>query len=168
MRILKFSVLLTLIAVCGCATIVRGPRQNIPLNTTPAGATVTITDEDNNVVFTGITPTTVTLEKKKAYFKGKNYTLSLKKPGYTDTNLAITSTAGGWYIAGNFFFGGLIGWFIVDPLTGSMYTLEPKEVNQSLQQSIVLQDNNGNTLPVVPLDAVPHELRDKMQPVQAQ
>ena len=38
----------------------------------------------------------------------------------------------GWYIGGNILVGGLIGWFIVDPLTGAMYTL-PKEVNADLR-----------------------------------
>jgi len=34
-----------------------------------------------------------------------------------------------WYLAGNIVFGGIAGWLIVDPLTGAMWRLSPKEVN---------------------------------------
>jgi hypothetical protein len=37
----------------------------------------------------------------------------------------------GWYV-GNVIFGGLVGFLIVDPLTGAMWVLEPKDVKESL------------------------------------
>ena len=39
------------------------------------------------------------------------------------------------FLFGNFdniIFGGLIGWFIVDPLNGAMYNLSPKQIGVSL------------------------------------
>ena len=46
----------------------------------------------------------------------------------SDNAQNVQSEITGWYLAGNFVFGGLIGYLVVDPLSGSMYTLAPKEV----------------------------------------
>ncbi|WP_342358093.1 hypothetical protein [Arsenophonus nasoniae] len=35
-------------------------------------------------------------------------------------------------IAGNLFFGGLIGWLIVDPFNGGIYTLRPEKIDATL------------------------------------
>jgi hypothetical protein len=45
--------------------------------------------------------------------------------------LKIKSKIDGWYF-GNLIFGGLIGLVIVDPLTGSMWTLSPRELTYNL------------------------------------
>lgn len=42
--------------------------------------------------------------------------------------LPLKASANGWYVAGNFFFGGLMGWLIVDLFNGSMYTLRPEKL----------------------------------------
>lgn len=46
--------------------------------------------------------------------------------------LPLKTSVNGWYIGGNFVFGGLIGWLIVDPLNDGMYTISPKETNPVL------------------------------------
>ena len=49
--------------------------------------------------------------------------------------LYIRSTLnGGWYLVGNFFMGGLIGYLIIDPLTGAMWNLTPKQLSTSLSK----------------------------------
>ena len=45
--------------------------------------------------------------------------------------LKIDGAINGWYF-GNIIFGGLIGMLAVDPATGAMYTLSPKEVLATL------------------------------------
>lgn len=75
-----------------------------------------------------------------------------------------------WYIAGNFFFGGIIGWFIVDPQTGAMYTLSSQVITSvnAENKSDVLSHNNDakDRISIVLLEDVPKELRAKMQKVE--
>ena len=79
-----------------------------------------ITDEYGKNIFKGKTPTTITLNKGDGYFHGKDYTVTISKNGFADRVVKIESKASGWYILGDIAFGGLIGWFIVDPATGAM------------------------------------------------
>jgi hypothetical protein len=120
----------TMFALGGCATIVGDKNQLMPIVSTPEGASILIRDELGHEVFQGTTPTNVTLAKADgSYFGKKSYTVAITKPGFQTQTVQITASANGWYIGGNFIFGGLIGWLIVDPLTGAMYTLAPTAVN---------------------------------------
>jgi len=67
----------------------------------------------------------------------------------------------GWYI-GNLLFGGLIGLLIVDPLTGAMWTLDPKDINLILEKKTAGLPSDRRALSVVSLEDVPDYLRDKM------
>ena len=88
---------------------------------------------DDAEVYKGKTPTSVTLQKSDgSYWGGKNFTVTISKEGFTTQTIPVTSSANGWYIGGNIIFGGLIGWFIVDPLNGGMYTLSPEQITSSL------------------------------------
>ena len=64
---------------------------------------------------------------------GVDYRLEMIADGYIPQNAEISSTLNGWYV-GNIIFGGLIGLFIVDPLTGAMWTLDPKDMNLVLSK----------------------------------
>ena len=117
----------------GCATIVGDETQLIPISSTPSDASISITDEKGMEVYKGSTPTTVTLQKSDgSYWGKKSFTVTISKDGYKTQTIPVTANANGWYIGGNIIFGGLIGWFIVDPLNGGMYTLSPEEVSSSL------------------------------------
>ena len=72
------------------------------------------------------TPFQIILDKKAGYFQGKSYLVTLSKDGYKDISFNIKPTPNGWYLAGNFIFGGLLGWLIVDPATGAMWNLKPE------------------------------------------
>lgn len=122
-----------LVLVTGCATIVGDKTQLMAISSTPDKANIKIVDERGQDVYEGMTPTTVTLQKGDGtYFGGKTYTVTISKDGFNSTVVTINHNANGWYIFGNLVFGGLIGWFIVDPLTGAMYTLNPQSVNVGL------------------------------------
>jgi hypothetical protein len=85
-------------------------------------------------------------------------------PGFQEQAIPITATANGWYIIGNFFFGGLIGWFIVDPQGGHMYTLSPEAVSATMSGTTAHNNNGRNgDISIVLLEDVPAELRAKMQ-----
>lgn len=166
MKILSVLVLILFVFTAGCASIVSGKSQLIGINSNPDQAQISIKDEYNQMVFKGTTPTTVTLLKGDGYFHGKDYTIEISKDGYSGQVVTIKSTPGGWYLLGNIVVGGLIGWFIVDPLTGAMWTLSPDKVNTELSRKA----NNANRLGpdeihIVLLEDVPASLRDKMVPV---
>jgi hypothetical protein len=111
----------------GCATIMGDSTHTLPIASSPDGTVIEITDEKGVEIYKGQTPTTVTLPKSDgSYWGGKKYTVKLTKEGFETQSVNIKATANGWYIAGNLVFGGLIGWFIVDPLNGKMYNLTPK------------------------------------------
>ena len=96
---------------------------------------------------------------KRGHFKGKNYTVVFKKEGYKDHEMAIKRGPDGWFIFGNLLFGGLVGWLIVDPITGAMWTL-PKEITSTLDSSAESQLDQAS-FTVATIDDVPKAHRDK-------
>jgi hypothetical protein len=163
-RLLKPLSLILVIIFAGCATIVGDKTHLMPINSTPDSATVLITDEKGVQVFRGQTPTTVTLQKSDgSYWGGKDYTVTISKEGYDAQTIAVTSSPNGWYIAGNIVFGGLIGWFIVDPFNGDMYNLSPEQITASMGEKISYNNNfSDGAISIVLLEDVPQQLRDKM------
>ncbi|MGK7345351.1 MAG: hypothetical protein ACNS63_06040 [Candidatus Nitrospinota bacterium M3_3B_026] len=145
-----------------CATIVGDKTQLVPINSSPDGAVVKITDEKGMTVFKGSTPTTVTLNKSDgSYFGGKSYSVKISKDGYESRIIGISSSPNGWYLAGNLIFGGLIGWFIIDPMSGAMYTLAPEQVSTELGGKTA--EAGDNSITVMLLEDVPNSLRSEMK-----
>jgi hypothetical protein len=103
----------------GCATIVSGRTQDVMIRSNPPGATVKI-DE----IVTGTTPMVANLLRKK------RHSIHMAKTGYVDVSYATTRGFNWWYI-GNLVFGGIIG-LLVDPISGSIFSVEPEEINASL------------------------------------
>ena len=156
------SLLIVSFFLISCASIVSKSEWPVRIGSTPEGADVTITDiTEGKKVYTGKTPTTVTLSSKGGYFKGKTYRVEVTKEGYTKQTTEIRSTINGWYI-GNLLFGGLIGFLIVDPLTGAMWTLGPKDINRILEKKKAGLSSDERVITVVSLEDVPDHLRDKM------
>ncbi len=126
-------ILLIAFCISGCATIVGHQTQLMTINSTPGDAAILITDEKGMDVFKGSTPTTVTLQKSNGTYWGKkSYVVRISKDGFETQSIQITASANGWYIGGNLVFGFIIGWFVVDPFNGNMYTLSPEVINTSL------------------------------------
>ena len=117
-----------LLALPSCASIVGSSDQSVSFRSTPAGATVSVTDENGIDVYRGQTPTSVVLEKADGYFDAQQYTVRFTKPGYRDEVTTVGANISGWYI-GNLLFGGIVGLAVVDPLTGAMWTLDPDQIN---------------------------------------
>ena len=162
-RTLAASVVLVF---AGCASIMGRPDQLVPIQSTPSDAQVTITDEKGLTVFKGTTPTSVTLQKSTgSYWGGKDYVVTIAKEGFGTQTIPVRTTPNGWYIAGNFVFGSIIGWFVVDPWSGNMWSLSPDVVSPSLQTAEAPAAHN-NTSPdrirIMLLEDVPQDLRAKM------
>lgn len=151
----------------GCATIVGDKTQLIPISSTPSDATILITDEKGVQVFKGLTPTSVTLHKSDgSYWGKKSFTVKISKEGYETQIIPITANANGWYVGGNIIFGGLIGWFVVDPLNGAMYTLSPEQITSTLGDKVAHNNNaTDGSVSIVLLQDVPSTLLHQMKRV---
>jgi len=121
----------------GCASIIKGGgAQAINFKSEPSDAKLTVTDARSGAVVAQTrTPNSVLLEKSSGFFKYGKYTVALEKEGYDKKEVNIEGDASAWYIAGNFVFGGLIGWLIVDPATGAMWSINPEAANVMLNSS---------------------------------
>ena len=112
--------LITLTIVSGCATVVKGTTQNIPVNSDPTGAEVVV---NNNVL--GTTPTEIKLKRKR------DHQVVIRKEGYTSVTMPILKSVGG-AVWGNVLAGGLIGWG-VDATSGAQYNLSPETIFVTLR-----------------------------------
>lgn len=148
----------------GCATIVGDRTQLIPISSTPEEAEILITDEKGVNVFKGRTPTSVTLNKSDgSYWGKKSFTVQISKAGFRTQAIPITASANGWYIGGNIIFGGLIGWFIVDPFNGAMYNLSPDQITSALEGTTAAHNNSEpGSISILLVQDVPESLRGKM------
>ena len=65
-------------------------------------------------------------------------------------------------------FGGLIGWFGVDPLSGNMYTLSPEAVAGNLATAKSAHNNTAKdgSIAIVLIEDVPAALRSQMVSVR--
>ena len=105
----------------GCATIMNGTSQKIPVSSEPAGATVRV---DDGKVFT--TPVRLRLERRR------DHTLVFTKEGYgTETvrMMHVLSEA----VVGNALLGGPLGW-VFDIFAGTQYKLIPNPVRIQLKK----------------------------------
>lgn len=158
----SIAAILSLVMLLGCATIMgKSSPETLNIRSTPDQASVSITDEKGTKIFEGMTPTTVSLEKKKGYFSGKKYNVKICKVGCNDQTVTVDTKLTGWYF-GNILFGGLIGILIVDPATGGMWTLDTNELNVSLETAKKTSQTDSLQLGVAVLNDVPITLRHKM------
>ncbi len=131
MKKLLISTVMATTLLTGCATIVSKSDYPVKIQSQPTNAEFVIKNRAGEIVSKGLTPKVVVLKAGAGYFKGEKYTITFKKQGLPTQSILLDSTLDGWYIGGNFLFGGLIGHLIVDPLTGAMYKL-PEAVNVNL------------------------------------
>jgi len=115
----------------GCASIVHGGDRAVTISSAPPGARATVRTLEGSVVAVATTPCKLKLDPKRGYFKGQTYVVRLELPGYTPVEIQLQPAISGWYF-GNILIGGLIGMVGVDPVTGSMWNIEPSRIDVSL------------------------------------
>ena len=130
--LLQATAVVLVMLLTGCASYVSGTKQKITVTSTPSGAKVTVTDWNKSIVIETNTPAAFTLKRAKGYFAGAKYTVRLEAAGYCGSNSRLQPTMNGWYV-GNILFGGLLGFVFIDPATGAMWAIEPKNLNITLQ-----------------------------------
>jgi hypothetical protein len=124
---MTFARALTVTAACaltGCGTILHGPRQAVPVQTNPSGATVTATPADGGPV---TTPGTLDLQRKNTY------QLTFTSPGYSTATASLHPNIGVGTVIADVLLTGLVG-VVVDAATGSWYGLVPENVNVTLNR----------------------------------
>lgn len=123
---ITLSVLVLAMLSTGCATIVSGSKQTVKFTSNPTAATIYI-DE----VEVGKTPFEIKLKRKTEHH------VMIKLDGYETYQTNLTKKFNAWFI-GNIALGGLIG-IIVDPITGAMYNLTPKELHAEMSKDTVVE-----------------------------
>lgn len=99
----------------GCATLIKGSSQSIPVSSDPPAADIVL---DGKVV--GQTPKTLVLKRDN------NYLITIQKTGFEQQSVPVVKNIGG-AVWGNVIAGGLVGWG-VDAASGSQYNLLPASV----------------------------------------
>lgn len=131
--------ILTVLAVCvismsGCATVTRGTKDVLEINTTPAAAQATTSNG-----FACATPCALKMPRRS------EFDVDISKAGYKPVRVHVTSKVsgqGGAGMAGNVLVGGIIG-AGVDMGTGAMLDLVPNPINVTLEPT-------GSVLAAVP------------------
>jgi len=119
-RLPAFVLLATIAALSqGCATVVKGSTQSIPVTSDPSAADILL---DGKLV--GQTPKTLALKRNN------NYLVTIQKTGFAQQSVPVVKDVGG-AVWGNVLVGGLIGWG-VDAASGAQYNLAPASVHVKL------------------------------------
>lgn len=92
----------------------------------------------------GITPFETKLKRNE------NHKVSIKLEGYHPYEVELTKKFNEWYI-GNILFGGIIG-LVIDPITGAVYKLTPKEVNAELHRGTAFKQSEKEIYIAVSLE----------------
>ena len=151
------------LTMTGCASIFSGSTQTLTFKSVPDTANITITNKLGEKIHTGSTPATVTLKRGNGYFKPAGYQVTFSKEGFQTKTVQVKATVNGWYIA-NIIFGGLIGFLIVDPATGAMYTLSPSDINTLLDATqLVTTKKEQQSLTVMLVQDIPVVMMKRAQ-----
>ena len=110
-----------LVLLPGCGAILHGSRQNISVQSSPAGASISTSPASGS--FT--TPTNLVLERKNSYV------LNFSNPGYTTATFNIQNNISVGVVVADILLTGLVG-VIVDAATGSWYNLTPESATVTL------------------------------------
>jgi hypothetical protein len=159
LKVLTIGLLLFIFS--SCASIIKGGEQVMNIKTDPAQAKCVISNlRSGQEVAHVTTPSATVLKKGDGYFSKGTYKVSCEKEGYEKKDVSLEGNLSGWYI-GNIIFGGLIGWFIVDPITGAMWNLEPENVDLTLSKRGETPQSVGSVIKNMDTPQVP------LQPVKA-
>ena len=158
---LKLALLAILLpTLCSsCATIFGHSTYPVSVNSTPSGATVSITDKKGKEVYKGASPAIVNLKSSAGFFAKAEYQVKISSTGYAEQIIPVNFNLNGWYF-GNILIGGLIGMLVIDPATGAMWKLETPPLNIILSKSASTTDLP--TLKIVEMASLPQNMKDKL------
>lgn len=152
----KFNIIATLlvgvIALMGtsCATIFTKSTYTVTFTTNPPGANITIENRDGRTIYSGTTPSTVSLKSAAGYMRPEQYAVTLECSGHTPQTIRVFCNLDGWYV-GNILLGGLVGMLIVDPVSGAMFKIAEKDIHTELRPA----DTASRELQILDINQIP-------------
>lgn len=149
----------SMLMLTGCATVFSVSEYPVNIDSAPSKMEIVVTDSDGNIVFRGQTPAVVDLEAGGGYFVRETYTIELYDAGKVVGSTTIKGSIDPWYFA-NLFRWGLIGLFVVDPMTGAMWTL--KEDVTVYRDVATLDATSSPQLRIVSIDDIPEEHKENL------
>jgi hypothetical protein len=114
-----------LVSLCGCSSVVCGSKQSVLIDSRPDGAQVLVYNKQCEVVFSNSTPCTATLTRQAGDCEKGCYLVVVSKNGYAPVQVPLVGRVNSAYYL-NVLTG--IG-FLIDPVTGGMWTLTPENVD---------------------------------------
>lgn len=118
-----------------CATIKSKNIYAISIQTKPYDAKVRVTDVEGKEVFKSIGKDTVLLRADNGYFKRAHYSFEVSKDGYHTEIVPVYFVMDPKYVKNiylSFFMP--IGFFVVDPISGSMWMPEKQNIQIELKE----------------------------------
>lgn len=142
-----------------CASIFNTPTTDVKFTSFPI-ADIEVADAlTGAVLHKGKTPITLNLQNSAGYFQSASYKITFKTADGLERVFNLRSKIHGAYWL-NILFGGPIGMFVIDPNTGSMYTL-PQEMKYDLV-------NNTPVMQIKTIDELTATERAALVPVSKQ
>jgi hypothetical protein len=129
----------------GCATIFTGTSQDVTIASEPTKASVKVVSAAGLEVYTGSTPATVVLPKKK------EYVVTLTLDGYEQVKVPISQSFQTMVI-GNIICGGIPGG-VIDLLTGAFWVLEPEAISVTLKRPGAAWNGQGGSSDMLDVEA---------------
>ena len=150
------AALIPAVFVSSCASMMHGGTQQVNITSTPK-AWVRIYNQSNYMLYQEKTPVMATLSRSSGFFQPASYRVEVLRQGYKKFEFWITGGIDvGWYVVGNAVLGGWLGWLIVDPMTGAMWTLSPDYFNAELKTAS-LSEKEG-ALAIILREDVPEKV----------
>ena len=106
-RFILLLILMSILLVPSCATLTRGDKQDIPVTSSPAGATVIV-----NGVRINVTPTRARLARKD-----KDQVIRIEYPGYSPFEIRVERS----YSSSHMFANGALGWLVGGAVAGAWF-----------------------------------------------
>lgn len=120
-RMLRVATTLAVLALTsGCATVIKGTTQSVPISSDPPGAEILVDGQ-----YVGTTPSDVELKRKR------DHLVVVQKKDFAPRSVPVVKNVGG-AVWGNIIAGGLIGWG-VDAASGAQNNLSPKTIFVKLE-----------------------------------
>ena len=155
-------VFISIFFLSSCASIVSTEIYPFGISSIPKNADVIVKDQFGDVIFQGNTPTLVQLKTSRGYFKKAFYEVIISMEGYETKILPIEFNLDGWYF-GNFLFGGIIGFLIIDPATGAMY--KPKKAFINVKLSQTFSKSSIPQLQIIDINEIPDLEKVKLEKI---
>ena len=114
---------MSMLALCGCATIYSVSEYPVNIDSVPSNMEIVVTDSNGDIAYRGQTPVVVDLDARGGFFVREAYTVELYEAGKVVGKTTIDGSIDSWYFV-NILGPSLIGMFLIDPITGAMWTLD--------------------------------------------